>query len=206
MTKVKIDGITNLEDAEYCAAQGAAALGFIFAPSPRRVEAATVQAISAALPPFVLKVGVFVNEDPLHIKELMRECGLDIAQLHGEEGPEEAEVLEGRVIKTFRAGRDEPDLKWRGVPLRGILIDTFNPDQAGGTGQTFDWEVFAAYRSLGSPLILAGGLNPKNIQEALRATRPDGVDVSSGVEAAPGKKDPAKVAAFMAAVRGFQSE
>jgi phosphoribosylanthranilate isomerase len=206
MTAVKICGITNAEDARFAAVQGANALGFIFAPSPRQVEADQARVISAALPPFVLKVGVFVNEDPLRVREVMRQCGLDLAQLHGGEGPEDAEVLEGRVIKTFRAGRDEPDLKWRGAPLRGILIDTFSPRQAGGTGQTFDWELFAAFRVLDFPLILAGGLNPENIRTALQIARPDGVDVSSGVEVQPGRKDPAKVAAFMAAVRGFQSE
>jgi phosphoribosylanthranilate isomerase len=203
MIPVKICGITNPKDARYAVEEGAAALGFIFAPSPRRIEAAEARAICAALPPFSLKVGVFVNEDPLHIRELMRECGLDLAQLHGEEEPDDAEILEGRVIKSFRAGRDDPDLKWRGAPLRGILIDTFNPRQAGGTGQTFEWELFAAYRSLGFPLILAGGLNPENIRAALEIARPDGVDLSSGVEAEPGRKDPVQVAAFMAAVRSF---
>jgi phosphoribosylanthranilate isomerase len=200
MIPVKICGITNLSDARQAARCGVSALGFVFAPSKRQVDVATVRRIIRELPPLITTIGVFVNEEPAIIKEILRECRLDLAQLHGEEPPATCEVLEGRVVKAFKAGKTKPDPIWRHAALRGVLVDTYVATAAGGTGVTFDWELFHEYRALGFPLILAGGLNPANISAALRIARPDAVDVSSGVEQAPGKKDAAKIKELMEAI------
>jgi phosphoribosylanthranilate isomerase len=205
MIRVKICGITNLDDALVAVKYGADALGFIFAPSKRQVNPATVREITRRLPPFVVKVGVFVNEDPQVVKEVIWDCRLDLAQLHGEETPGDCEVLAGRVIKAFKAGKDLPDPVWQDAELQGILLDTYHEGAAGGTGAIFDWNLFQEFRLLNRPLILAGGLNPGNIGEAVRITRPDGVDVSSGVESRPGVKDEVKLREFFRAVRSVNS-
>jgi phosphoribosylanthranilate isomerase len=201
MVRVKICGITNLRDARCAVGCGANALGFVFAPSKRQVTAATCREITRQLPALVIKIGVFVDEDPFVIKELLRDCRLDMAQLHGAETPESCEILEGRVIKAFKAGKKQPDQVWRDARLRAILIDSYSAVAAGGTGTVFDWRLFEEYRSLGWPLILAGGLNPANIGAAIRAARPDAVDVSSGVELRSGIKDQQKIEEFMEAIR-----
>jgi phosphoribosylanthranilate isomerase len=198
--QVKICGLTNRQDAWRAVNYGASALGFVFAPSQRQVDVATVRLITGELPPFITKIGVFVDEDPQVIREIMREGRLDLAQLHGAETPDDCEALAGRVIKVFKAGRDQPDPIWRQAALRGVLIDTYSPDAAGGSGQTFDWNLFHEYRTLGWPMILAGGLTPANIGEALRLTRPEAVDVSSGVEQRPGVKDAQKIQELMEAI------
>lgn len=203
MIPVKICGITNLNDALNCIRCGAAALGFIFAPSKRQVTPETVARITRELSPFVTKIGVFVDEDPYVIKQLMKDCRLDLAQLHGSESPDVAEQLEGRVIKAFRAGLDQPDLIWKDSPVRAILIDTYSPDTVGGTGKTFDWRIFETFRILKLPQILAGGLNESNIEAAIKTARPDLIDVSSGVEYSPGLKDEQKVASFMEKVKNI---
>lgn len=205
MVPVKICGITNPEDALACQRLGVAALGFVFAESKRRVTVEEVYRITGRLSPFIIKVGVFVDEDPLRIKEIMRDCRLDLAQLHGNETPDDCEILEGRAIKVFRAGQDRSDSIWKGAALRGILVDSYSAESAGGTGRTFDWELVADYRGLGVPLILAGGLNSDNIEAAIRAVRPDGVDLSSGVERAPGVKDPDKVESLMSKIKGLKA-
>lgn len=201
MIPVKICGITRLQDALQCVEYGVSAVGFVFAPSQRRMDPAAAAAIARKLPPFLTKVGVFVDEDPLVIREIMADCALDLAQLHGGEAPECAAVLAGRVIKAFRAGAGKPDSAWREAPLRGVLVDAFSPRAHGGTGQTFEWSLIEPYRALGHPLILAGGLHPGNIRAALAAVRPAAVDLSSGVEREPGIKDPHKIRELMAAVR-----
>ncbi|HBF36575.1 MAG TPA: N-(5'-phosphoribosyl)anthranilate isomerase [Firmicutes bacterium] len=198
MIPVKICGITNLEDALTCVRHGASALGFIFAPSKRQVTVAKVYEISRQVPPFITKVGVFVNEDPLVIREILKDCHLDLAQLHGGESQAVTEFLPGRVIKAFKAGLDEPDLAWRDFPIRAILIDSFMKEIPGGTGQTFNWSLFQSFRSLGYPMILAGGLNPGNIINAVETARPEAIDLSSGVELKPGIKDPMKIKQLMA--------
>ncbi|HEY8393067.1 MAG TPA: phosphoribosylanthranilate isomerase [Capillibacterium sp.] len=204
MVPVKICGITNWQDAFYCQEMGVSALGFVFAPSPRQVTVDQVYQITRRLSPFLLKVGVFVDDDPYRIREIMRDCRLDLAQLHGAESPGDCEILAGRVIKAFRAGCDRPDPGWKKAPLRGILIDTFLPGHNGGTGHVFDWSLVTPYRQLGFPLILAGGLNPDNVNAALQSVRPDGIDVSSGVEIRPGIKDPAKIARLVTVVKAAQ--
>lgn len=203
MVPVKICGITSLHDALYCQRMGVTALGFVFAPSPRQVTVEQVSQITSHLSPLIMKVGVFVDEDPQRIRETMEACRLDLAQLHGAETPDDCTILAGRVIKAFRAGRDHPDPSWKGAPLRGILIDSYAAGVGGGTGQVFDWKLVAPYRQLGFPLILAGGLNPDNISKALQIVRPDGIDLSSGVEVRPGIKDPAKIATLVAVINGI---
>jgi phosphoribosylanthranilate isomerase len=156
------------------------------------------------LPPFVTKVGVFVDSDPWEIKAIMYDCRLDLAQLHGAEPPDAAEILEGRVIKAFKAGIDRPDPIWQKAPVRAVLVDSYSPKAAGGTGAIFDWQLFQEFRCLKLPLILAGGINAANVAQALRITRPDALDVASGVERCAGQKDVQKINNFMAEVKSFR--
>ncbi len=196
MVKVKICGITRAEDALRAVEYGADALGFVFYEgSPRHVFPETVRAIVEQLPPFVVTVGVFVNEHPSVIKQTMQIAGLDMVQLHGEEPPEECSFWP-RVIKAFRV-RDLSDLSDIGrYRASAYLLDTYSPDLPGGTGRTFDWDIAVEAKQFG-PIILAGGLNPDNISEAIRHVRPYGVDVSSGVEKEKGIKDPEKMKLFI---------
>ena len=201
MVKVKICGITNLDDALHAAACGADALGFVFyAGSPRCVKPETVAGICAQLPPFVSRVGLFVNEAPERIREIAGQCGLDVLQLHGDEPPDACTLPPFRVIKGVRPRTlaDLPALS--SYPVSALLVDAAVPGHYGGTGQRADWhlarEIVARHR-----VILAGGLMPANVAEAVREVRPYAVDVSSGVEASPGRKDPEKVAQFMRMAR-----
>jgi phosphoribosylanthranilate isomerase len=203
--KIKICGITNLEDAEAAVAAGADALGFVFyANSPRCIEPAVAQRIIAQLPPFVLPVGVFVNHDQDTIRNVFDECGLAFAQLHGDETPTFCEALGRPVLRTLRL-RDRGSLlalaEYKGrMGVRGFVVDAFSTQAYGGTGQTVDWSL-AREVSQAAPILLAGGLTPSNIQEAVRQVQPYGVDVSSGVEDSPGKKDHEKIRAFTQTVR-----
>jgi len=190
MTKVKICGITNLEDALFAAEAGADALGFVFyAKSPRCIAPDRAREIILRLPPFVTKVGVFVNEELDRVTELMAHCSLDYAQLHGDEPPEQVAALALRVIKAVQV-RSAADIE-RLAQYQAVayLLDTYHPTKPGGTGETWDWELAAAAKQYG-PVILAGGLIPENVGEAIERVHPYAVDVSSGVEAAPGIKDP----------------
>lgn len=205
MLRIKICGITNLEDALLATELGADALGFIFyPPSPRSVTPDAARAIIAQLPPLVTTVGVFVDEDAATVKELAAWVGLDWLQLHGQETPEYCRSLERRLIKTFRV-RDENSLAelaaYQGA-AQAFLLDTYKKGQAGGTGETFNWDLAREARKYG-PIILAGGLTPANVAQAVAAARPQAVDVASGVEAFPGKKDPMKLTAFIKAVRSL---
>ncbi len=206
MLRVKICGITNLEDALLAAALGADALGFIFyPPSPRSVAPDAARAIVAQLPPFVSTVGVFVDEDAATVKELAAQVGLDWLQLHGKETPEYCRSLGRRVIKGFRI-RDESslaDLAAYQSAVQALLLDTYKKGQVGGTGETFNWDLAREARKYG-PIILAGGLTPENVAQAIATAQPQAVDVASGVEAAPGKKDPEKLRAFFPAVKGIE--
>jgi phosphoribosylanthranilate isomerase len=204
--KIKICGITNIEDADVAVKAGADALGFVmYRHSPRWVEPAVARAIIADLPPFVSAVGVFVNEETERVRALMDECGFALAQLHGDESVLYCQNLGRPVLKALRF-KDRRALfsalaEFQGlVNVRGVLIDAYSDRAYGGTGQTVDWAwAHDAARSV--PIILAGGLNPTNVAEAVQAVRPYGVDVSSGVEESPGKKDPDKVKAFVEAAR-----
>ena len=202
MTRVKICGITCIEDALHAAALGADAVGFVFYPkSHRYVAAEKVREIIAGLPPLVITVGLFVNEAPQVVRETVLYCGLDRVQLHGEEDPRLVGLPPRRVIKAIRV-RDAASLSdpgyWGEFPL---LLDAWSEHGFGGSGETFDWQL-AARMAERYPIILAGGLNPRNVREAIAAVRPYGVDVASGVEREPGLKDPDKVAAFLQAAKG----
>jgi len=203
--KIKICGITNPEDARVAVEAGADALGFVFhRSSPRSVDAEMVRWIVAQLPPFVLPVGVFVNEDVKKVRDLMDACGLALAQLHGEETVVYCETLGRPVLKTIRL-RDRGSLlalaEFQGrARVRGFVLDAFSEKAYGGTGETVDGTL-AAEAAKAAKVLLAGGLKPDNVAEAIRQVRPYGVDVSSGVEARPGKKDPEKIRTFINAVK-----
>jgi phosphoribosylanthranilate isomerase len=192
MVRIKICGITNPRDASLAVELGADALGFIFAPSPRQVTPEEVRSIIAALPPFIQTVGVFVDEDLATVQRIIDFCGLDLVQLHGDELPGVCHELMPRTIKTFRL-KDESSLAalrpYRGC-VKAFLFDTYSEDRKGGTGRTFDWELAVRGKGLGIPVILAGGLSPSNIQEAVLAVKPYAIDVNSGIEESPGRKSP----------------
>ncbi len=198
--KVKICGITNLADASTAVRLGADALGFIFAPSPRRIAPQTAREIIRAVPPFVKTVGVFVNEAPATIREVMQHCGLDLVQLHGDESPALCEELMPCTIKTLRI-KDESSLQTSQPyygKVRALLLDTYSKEKAGGTGKTFDWKLAIKIKEMGIPIILSGGLGPSNIDLAIHTVRPYAVDVNSGVEKCPGKKSHILIKALMA--------
>jgi len=205
MVKVKICGITNRDDAQAAVAAGADALGFVmYKKSPRWVEPAVARAIIAELPPFVLPIGVFVNEEAGTVRSLVDECGFALAQLHGDENAVYCQQLGRPALKALRLKNRGSFLalaEFQGrAGVRGFLIDAFSEQAYGGTGQTVDWTL-AAEVARTVPILLAGGLTPSNVGEAVRQVRPYGVDVSSGVELSPGKKDREKVQAFIEAVR-----
>jgi phosphoribosylanthranilate isomerase len=203
--KVKICGITNPEDARLAVEAGADALGFVlYQKSPRFVDPATVRRIILTLPPFVLPVGVFVNEEAKVVRDLMDECGLALAQLHGDETAAYCQDLGRPALKALRLKDRSAFLalaEFRGrANVRGFVIDAFSDHAYGGTGRTADWTL-AAEAARSASILLAGGLTPENVGKAVAIVRPYGVDVSTGVEAHAGKKDPDKVRAFIAAAR-----
>jgi phosphoribosylanthranilate isomerase len=198
MTRVKICGITNPEDALAAVDAGADALGFVFfRESPRHIFPEEAARIIALLPPFVQTIGLFVNEDNAAINEIAKLCRLDLLQLHGDEKPEQCEQLGRRVMKAFRIKSMtclDPIESYR---IAGYLLDAYSPSAYGGTGMAFNWEIAAEAVRRHGRVILAGGLTPENVAEAIRKVRPCAVDVSSGVESAPGKKDLQKVREFI---------
>ncbi|MBA1202175.1 phosphoribosylanthranilate isomerase [Pseudomonas capeferrum] len=202
IVRSKICGITRLEDALVAVEAGADALGFVFyARSPRAVEARQVRDIIAALPPFVTTVGLFVNASRCELNEILEVVPLDLLQFHGDEAPADCEGYHRPWIKALRV-RPGDDLEaacrlYAGAS--GILLDTYVAGVPGGTGEAFDWSLVPA--RLSKPIILAGGLTAGNVGDAIRQVRPFAVDVSGGVEQAKGIKDPAKVEAFVHAVR-----
>ncbi|RUM91724.1 MAG: phosphoribosylanthranilate isomerase [Thermovibrio sp.] len=203
MVKVKVCGITNLNDALVTVEAGADAVGFILYPKSKRfIKAKEVRRITQNLPPFIFKVGVFVNEDPHTVLEILSYANLDFAQLHGDESPEECEYIgEERVIKVFRLKLiDEVEkIKPYVGKIRALLLDTYSESSYGGTGKTFNWEIARAVKERFPqiPLILSGGLNPENVRDAIKEVNPYAVDVSSGVERAPGIKDEEKIELFI---------
>ena len=200
MVKVKICGITNLEDALAAVEYGADALGFVFAPSPRRVTAAAVKDIVSTLPPSVCKVGVFVNAELEHVRETMTMCNLDLAQLHGDEDPDCCAALFPKVIKVFTAASLPPPEALARYRVAAFMLDLEKNAGARDAERRRLWQLA---REVGQnhPDILAGGLAPETVQDAIEAARPCAVDVSSGVEARPGKKDREKLRAFIAAAK-----
>lgn len=206
-TRVKICGTTNLENALFAVGEGVDALGFIFFPkSPRNIEPAAAREIIASLPLFVDRVGVFVNSP---LKELVRiaSVGLSCIQLHGGESPGYCRELRAalphcRIIKAFRVSdaTTAADIVPYNDVVDAFLLDTYKKGAEGGTGEVFNWDIVEKL-DLQRPFLLAGGLDPDNITEAVRAVQPYCLDVNSGVESAPGVKDHNKVATLMAKVR-----
>jgi phosphoribosylanthranilate isomerase len=200
-TKIKICGITNLEDALQAVGAGADALGFVFyAGSPRCVEAEQVRAITDRLPPFVSKVGLFVNETRATIEQTMTMAGLNLIQLHGDESPSDCYFERWPVIKALRVRNAKSLQGLAAYKTCSLLLDAWSDEAYGGTGHSFDWQLL---RDLSSerPLILAGGLKPENVAQAIATVKPYAVDVSSGVEATRGRKDHEKVKEFIKQVR-----
>ena len=203
VVRVKICGITNLEDAFLAVNLGADALGFIFAKSPRRIEPEKAREIIDNLPPLVSKVGVFGDENGEKVKEAAAFCGLDTLQFHGDESPSYCQNFRSlfKVIKSFRI-RNLKSLKPLSLySVDAILLDTYSKEAMGGTGKTFNWGIAKEAQGFGRPLILSGGLNPSNVTRAINLVEPYAVDVSSGVELSPGRKDPEKLRAFFEAVK-----
>jgi phosphoribosylanthranilate isomerase len=203
--KVKICGITNAEDAAAAVDAGADALGFVFhRKSQRYIEPTLARQIIMSLPPLVTPVGVFVNEDQQVVRKLMDDCGLALAQLHGNESVTYCQELSRPILKALRVKDRSTFLalaEFRGrAGVRGFLLDAFSDQAFGGTGQVIDWQL-AAEAAKAASILLAGGLTPDNVEKAIQAVRPYGVDVSSGVERGPGQKDHDKVRAFIRAVR-----
>lgn len=196
MVKVKICGITNLGDALVAAEFGADALGFVFFKgSPRYIPPDDARQITLRLPPFITTVGVFVDENPEEVKRILKHAAIDMAQFHGHEPPE-ACAIDRRVIKAIRI-KELTDLDaLRHYRVSAFLLDTYTPESFGGTGQIFNWEIAVDAKQFGK-IVLAGGLNPDNIEKAARVVRPYAVDVSSGVEQEKGKKDHKKLKLFI---------
>ena len=203
-TRVKICGITNLADAQGAVEAGADALGFNFyEKSPRHVSLKTAAEISKQLPPFVMRVGIFVNEDADFVLRAIGEAGLNMLQFHGDEPPEFCMKFGLMSMKAFRI-RDAESLKE--IPdfqTDAYLLDAYSAEAFGGTGEKFNWDLAVEAQKFGKPIFLAGGLTQENVAEAVRKVRPFAVDVSSGVESSPGKKDRAKVKAFIRAAKSI---
>ena len=201
MTKVKICGITNIDDALAAVACGADALGFVFAPSPRQVTTSVVSSIVSKLPPFICKVGVFVDSELPQVQETMSLCNLDLIQLHGNEDPAYCAALFPRAIKVFTANSLPPSRELDRYRVAAYMLDLEKDKSlpASATEQKQLWQLAYDMSSHG-PVILAGGLTPEKVGQAIETARPYAVDVSSGVEAEPGKKDHDKLRAFMEAV------
>lgn len=207
-TRIKMCGITNIEDAEEGVRTGVDALGFIFAEnSPRYIEPEKARAIVARLPPFVDFVGVFVDREMDGVRDIVNLCGLTSVQLHGGESPEYCRQLAAaassfKILKAFRVGPSAVPADFQPYQdvARGFLLDTYAADRVGGTGKTFDWDIIASL-DLKRPVILAGGLTPENVGLAIREVQPFAVDINSGVEICPGRKDYDKLRRLVDEVR-----
>ena len=200
--KVKICGITSVGDAAAAVAAGADAVGLMFcAASPRRISVETAQTIERTLPPGILRVGVFADPAPEEVFLAMRQCGLNLLQFHGHETPEFCRQFGIMTMKAFRIRDAQSLLEIANYQTDAYLLDSGVPGLAGGTGVTFNWALAVEARTFGRPIFLAGGLTPANVAEAVRTVRPYAVDVSSGVEQSPGKKDAQKMRAFIDAAR-----
>jgi phosphoribosylanthranilate isomerase len=202
VTQIKICGITNEEDALYAAGCGAAALGFIFyPPSPRYVKPEDARKIVSVLPDELVKVGVFVNENVAEIKRVMEYCGLDMIQLHGDESPEFCREFPAfQIIKAVELKNDDDLNHAYSYDVAAILVDSRHAGLYGGTGRKANWKLACRTKNK-KPLILSGGLNEENIAEALQTVTPAALDINSGVESEPGKKDHAKLARIFDIIR-----
>jgi phosphoribosylanthranilate isomerase len=205
-TRIKICGITRSEDLQAAVSAGADALGFVFyPPSPRFLADAAASRLASAVPPFVTRVGLFVNADPAFVRSTLAAVPLDLLQFHGDEDAAYCEQFARPYIKAARVrpGLDLVEFARSFPSARGVLLDAY-VEGYGGAGQTFDWSLIP--RELPLPVVLSGGLNADNVREAVTNLRPSAVDVSSGVEAGKGIKDAGKIAAFVAAVNEADSE
>ena len=201
-TRIKVCGITRLEDALLAVELGASALGFNFyRPSPRYIAPGAARSMIEHLPPLVVAVGVYADETEMdHVTAIAREAGVGAIQLHGPRYPEPAGQSAGYpLIRAVAVGEDFKAEKLSAFQVNAFLLDAFHPNLSGGTGRPFDWELARKASRYGT-IILAGGLNPENVGRAIREVRPFAVDVASGVESAAGQKDPALLRAFFAAV------
>jgi phosphoribosylanthranilate isomerase len=208
MTKVKICGITNAEDALLSARLGANALGFNFyKKSPRHISPGKAREIIEKLPGKILSVGVFVNEDPETILEIAKVSRIDAVQLHGDETPEFVRELKTKTdLEIIKAFRVSPDFKPKDVlkyKADAVLLDAFSPKKSGGTGEVFDWKIAKAVKEIVPKLYLAGGLSPENVAEAISKVAPFAVDACSRLEQEKGKKDSRKLESFFAAINKF---
>jgi phosphoribosylanthranilate isomerase len=204
MVRVKICGITNLDDALAAVEYGADALGFVFAPSPRQVTNEKVRSIIKNLPPFVCKVGVFVNSNIEFVKETLAICNLDLVQLHGNEGTEYCTALFPRAIKVFTTDNLQSGTELTRYRVAAYMIDEDKGSEINATEQRKLWQLACKVGKHGS-VILAGGLTPDNVREAIRIAQPYAVDVSSGVELKPGVKDHEKMRAFLKTAKGINN-
>ncbi|WP_201716240.1 phosphoribosylanthranilate isomerase [Rossellomorea arthrocnemi] len=199
MTKVKVCGIRRVEEAQWACDAGADAVGFVFADSKRRIDVETAARISASLPPHIMKIGVFVNESKENLKEIYSTVNLDFVQLHGEESVSFCENIDLPLIKAIPIKEEADIIGMDQYPGELVLVDSGKGPFRGGNGTTFNWEYVEAI-PLSHQLILAGGLNPENVREAILKVRPFMVDVSSGVET-DGKKDRKKIESFVRKVK-----
>jgi phosphoribosylanthranilate isomerase len=204
MTRIKICGITNIADALKAVELGADALGFNFYPkSPRFVSEEAAREIIRKLPPFLVLVGIFVNEPSEMIRKILESTGIQAIQLQGDESPDFCSQFSQPIIKAIRI-KDQNSMKTiEDYRVSALLLDCYSPGHYGGSGKAFDWSLAVEARKYGR-IILAGGLGPDNITEAIREVKPYGVDVCSGVEKEPGKKDHKKLKAFIQTVRSLQ--
>jgi phosphoribosylanthranilate isomerase len=203
VVRVKICGITNEEDALQAVEAGADALGFVFYDlSPRCVSFETAERIIRKLPPYVVTSGVFVNNPASFIESAVERCRINVVQLHGDETPQFCTGIRHTVVKAFRV-RDITSIETiRSYAVAGYLLDAYAPGAYGGTGLTFNWETARIAGQFG-PIILAGGLKPENVREAVETVEPYAIDVSSGVEVSPGRKDHAKVVELIRRAKGL---
>jgi phosphoribosylanthranilate isomerase len=201
-TRIKVCGVTDPKSALAAVAAGADALGFMFyPPSPRSIAIDTAAAIIAQLPPFVARVGVFVDPTPALVGQAIEQAGIDTLQFHGDEPPEFCIGFRLPSIKAFRLHDRASLAPLAAYPHSAWLLDSFVPGPRGGSGQTFNWDLAVEAGAGGHPTLLAGGLTPDNVAAAIRYVRPFAVDVSSGVESAPGRKDPDRIRRFIDAAR-----
>jgi phosphoribosylanthranilate isomerase len=200
MTLIKICGMTNIDDALGAVALGVDALGFIFAPSPRRINDKAARDIVRHLSFSIWKVGVFVNEELANVRRIAENCGLDAVQLHGQEPPEYCRQIPLWIVKAIGVTDVKSLKEMERYSCASILLDAPGTDRAGGTGKTFSWEIALEARKKRN-FILSGGLNPMNVYAAVQKVRPFGVDVCSGVEKIRGKKDRSKMTEFVKEVR-----
>lgn len=201
MALVKICGITNLDDALFASEAGADALGFVFyKKSPRHIEPEKARDIIKRLPPFVTTVGVFADQTEAEVKDIISETNIDVVQLHGEEPPEFCKKLGKRIIKAIRVRGMENLAEVKTYKACALLLDTYDKNLKGGTGRIFNWEIAKEARIF-NKIIIAGGLTPENVADAIKVAQPYAVDVSSGVEKEKGIKDHQKIKAFIDRVK-----